>query len=201
MSPQVEELMPLKLGNGCHMRIFIDHDKSVDELGYNWAETTYDGKEESDVLAVPNHWHKLHDEVMEVTDGRMKFFVNGKEIIAKAGDEPLVIPRGAVHGFTVVKGEKVTFVEKTVPSGEYKAFFFQDMFQAGTPGLLMALRVFYDGDTYVALPGNIKLLDQVFMTIFGFIAKGFVPAKLKSLKKLDEAPDASSSTSGRFFSG
>ncbi|RQM07754.1 hypothetical protein DH86_00003032, partial [Scytalidium sp. 3C] len=97
---------------------------------------------------------------MKVTEGRMKFSVGGKEIIGKAGDEPLIIPRGTVHGFSVIKGEKVSFVEKTVPSGEYKALFFQDMFQAGMPGHLMALRVFYDGDTYIALPGHIKILEQ-----------------------------------------
>lgn len=104
---------------------------------------------------------QYHDEVMEVLDGRMKFFVGGKEIIVSAGDEPLIIPRGTVHGFTVIEGEKVSFTEKTVPSGNFKALFFQDMFQAGYPGLLMALRAFYDGDTYVALPGNIKILDQI----------------------------------------
>jgi len=26
---------------------------------HNWAETTYDGKEGSDVIAVPNHWHRV----------------------------------------------------------------------------------------------------------------------------------------------
>lgn len=104
---------------------------------------------------------QYHDEVMEVLNGRMKFYVNGKEIIGSAGDEPLIIPRWTVHGFAVFEGEKVTFTEKTVPSGDYKALFFQDIFQAGSPGLLMALRAFYDGDTYIALPGNIKILDQI----------------------------------------
>ncbi|RFU34708.1 hypothetical protein B7463_g1637, partial [Scytalidium lignicola] len=174
------------------MRIFIDHAKSTEELGYNWVETFYDGLEESDILA-------FYDEVMEVIHGRAKFFVSGKEIILNAGDEPLVIPRGTVHGFTVMKGEKVTFLEKTVPSGDYKALFFQDMFQAGTPGLLMALRVFYDGDTYISLPGNVKIFEQVFMSVFGFIAKGFVPAKPKYLKKKDEVPAADQAVQSRNF--
>ncbi|KAH8812719.1 hypothetical protein F5884DRAFT_315683 [Xylogone sp. PMI_703] len=196
MSSQIEELMPITVGKGSHMRIFIDHSKSVQDVGRNWCETTYDGMEGSDIVAVPGHWHKHHDEILEVTEGQMKFFVNGKEIIVRAGDEPLIVPRGTVHSFTVIKGVRVTFVEKNAPPGEYKALFFQDMFQASSPGLLMALRVFYEGDTYIALPGNIKILDQAFMKVFGFIAKGFVPPKLKSLKKLDEVPNDRSNTVG-----
>jgi quercetin dioxygenase-like cupin family protein len=50
---------------------------------------------------------QYHDEVMEVLSGKMKFFIEGREIIASAGDVPLTIPRGTVHGFTVIKGEPV----------------------------------------------------------------------------------------------
>jgi mannose-6-phosphate isomerase-like protein (cupin superfamily) len=116
----------------------------------------------------PNPLPQFHDEVMEVTTGRMKFLISGKEHLASAGDAPILIPRGTVHGFTTLRGEEVTFLEKTVPSGEYKALFFQDLFQAGTPGPLMALRAFYDGDMYIALPGNFKLLEQVVSFFFFF---------------------------------
>lgn len=98
---------------------------------------------------------------MEVLSGKMKFFVDGREIIASAGDSPITIPRGTVHGFTVIKGEPVSFTEKTLPSGMFKALFFQDLFQAGAPGPATALRAFYEGDTYIALPGRFKIVDQV----------------------------------------
>jgi hypothetical protein len=98
---------------------------------------------------------------MEVISGRMKFFINNKPTIATPSDGPISIPRGTVHGFTAFVGEPASFTEKTVPSGDYKALFFQDLFQAGSPGVLMAFRAFYDGDTWVALPGGFKWLDQL----------------------------------------
>jgi quercetin dioxygenase-like cupin family protein len=38
---------------------------------------------------------------MEVLSGRMIFYLDGKELVTSAGDPPLLIPRGHVHGFTV----------------------------------------------------------------------------------------------------
>jgi hypothetical protein len=38
---------------------------------------------------------------MEVLEGRMVFYLDGKELVTSAGDPPLVIPRRHVHGFTV----------------------------------------------------------------------------------------------------
>jgi hypothetical protein len=40
------------------------------------------------------------------------------------------------------------------------------------------------------------------MTVVGFVAKAFVPAKPRALKKMGEAPElGSGGTRGRFFSG
>ncbi|KAL5314151.1 hypothetical protein ACEPPN_018575 [Leptodophora sp. 'Broadleaf-Isolate-01'] len=163
MASQIEELMPLVIGKS----------KPEDSPEHNWVDTAYDGKDDSDILTIPNHWHREHDEIMEVLEGTMIFYLDGKKIIASAGDAPLLIPRGHVHGFTV---------KRTQPAGSFKALFFQDMFQQGSPGFLLAMRVFYDGDTFVSLPGGFKVLDYVFMTIVGFIAKAFVPAKPAAVK-------------------
>ncbi|KAH6718839.1 hypothetical protein BKA61DRAFT_712824 [Leptodontidium sp. MPI-SDFR-AT-0119] len=182
MASQIEELMPLVIGKGISMRLFIDHSKPEDSPEHNWVDTAYDGKDDSDILTIPNHWHREHDEIMEVLEGTMIFYLDGKKIIASAGDAPLLIPRGHVHGFTVIKGQPVRFTERTQPAGSFKALFFQDMFQQGSPGFLLAMRVFYDGDTFVSLPGGFKVLDYVFMTIVGFIAKAFVPAKPAAVK-------------------
>ncbi|KAH7329903.1 hypothetical protein BKA65DRAFT_480081 [Rhexocercosporidium sp. MPI-PUGE-AT-0058] len=164
------------------MRLFIDHSKAEDSPEHNWVDTAYDGKDDSDFLAIPNHWHRDHDEIMEVLEGTMIFYLDGKKITASAGDPPILIPRLHVHGFTVIKGQPARFTERTQPAGSFKALFFQDMFQQGEPGFLMAMRVFYDGDTFVSLPGGFKMLDYVFLTIVGFIAKAFVPAKPSAIK-------------------
>ena len=37
---------------------------------------------------------------MEVLEGRMIFYLDGKELLVKAGDPPVLIHRGHVHGFT-----------------------------------------------------------------------------------------------------
>jgi len=121
---------------------------------------------------------------MEVLEGKMinDILPGRQEIVASAGDPPVLIPRGHVHGFTVIKGQTARFTERTKPSGTFKAHFFQDLFQQGSPGFLMAMRAFYDGDTFVSLPGGFKTLDYVFLSIVGFIAKAFVPAKPSAVK-------------------
>lgn len=98
---------------------------------------------------------------MEVMCGRAIFNVDGKEIILSAGDAPLTLPRYSVHSVNVPKGEKVVVREKTIPPGEFKALFFQDLHQNGEPSFLLVMRAFYDGNSYPALPGNIKLVDKL----------------------------------------
>ena len=161
------------------MRFFVDHSQPADSLNHHWTQTSYDGKPESDLLQIPKHWHKHHDEFMEVIEGRMTFYLEGKgEVILSAGDPVLKIPRWYVHAFQAFPGEPVTFKEYTNPPGDYKETFFRDFFQKPSPSFLMAMRAFYDGDTYVGLPGNLKIIDQVFMNLVGTIARAFAPAKL-----------------------
>lgn len=107
---------------------------------------------------------KNHDEIMEVLSGRAQFYIDGKKIIASAGDARLIIPRFSVHGIDFFKGEPTIIREKTVPAGEFKALFFQDVFRNGTPNFFMAMRAFYDGHSYAALPGNLKILDRLVST-------------------------------------
>ncbi|TVY53524.1 hypothetical protein LCER1_G006698 [Lachnellula cervina] len=187
MSSQIEELHPLVLGKGCSMRLFIDHSKPEDLPEHNWVETTYDGKEGSDVLAVPNHWHRDHDEIMEVLEGKIVFYLDGEEHLTSAGDPSIIIPRGHIHGFTAIKGTYVRFTERTVPTGTFKALFFQDLFQRPEiPSFLMVMRVSYDWDVFPSLPGGFKWLDYSFITAVGFIAKAFVPGKLATVRRLGE---------------
>ncbi|KAG4443431.1 hypothetical protein IFR05_001110 [Cadophora sp. M221] len=101
MASQIEELMPLVVGKGISMRLFVDHSKPEDSPEHNWVDTAYDGKDDSDILTIPSHWHREHDEIMEVLEGTMIFYLDGKKIIASAGDAPILIPRLHVHGFTL----------------------------------------------------------------------------------------------------
>jgi len=188
MPAGIEELALLSLGKGSLMRTFIDHSKPEDSPEHNWVEFTYDGKDDSEFIVVPNHWHREHDEIMEVLEGRMIFYLDGKELVNSAGDPPILIPRGHVHGFTTIKGVAVRATERTVPAGDFKARFFQDMLQSGSmPGFFLAMRVAYDWDMYPSLPGGFKTLDNLFVTVTGLIAKPFVRAKPVALKKLGEA--------------
>jgi quercetin dioxygenase-like cupin family protein len=38
---------------------------------------------------------------MEVLEGKMIFYLDGKELLTSAGDPPILIPRGRVHGFKI----------------------------------------------------------------------------------------------------
>lgn len=54
-------------------------------------------------------------------EGRLEITLDGKKIVAKAGDPPLTFPRQVVHSFKTFKGEKVHFREQPDPPGMYKA--------------------------------------------------------------------------------
>lgn len=162
------------------MKFMYDESKSKDTVGQNWSEVFYDGKPDSWVLEIGNHWHKYHAEYMEVTQGRVKFSLDGKEVVLDADSGPLLIPRYAVHGFKFFKGEPTILKEFTDPAGSFKQEFFEDLFYTGpisNLSFLQVVRVFYDGDTYIALPGNIRILDQLFTWTVGYIASWIVQGK------------------------
>jgi len=159
------------------MRVMLDDSMPEGHLDRQWTETTYDGKEGSAKLEVPGHWHKYHDEYMEILSGRMNFYLEGSgSVIVSAGDARLKIPRWHVHSFAAFPGEACVLKELTDPSGDFKAEFFRDITQSGQMTVLGALRSFYNGDAYVSLPGNFKIIDQVFIAIAGTIARFFQPA-------------------------
>ncbi|KAI1498338.1 hypothetical protein F5X99DRAFT_393779 [Biscogniauxia marginata] len=168
--PQLLKEMPL--GKGCKIGLYMDPEAPIDSIDRFWSEVEYDGKPDSDLFTIPKHWHKYHDEIFVLKKGRGAVTVEGKTTILEAGGEPLLIPRWNVHSFTSFKGEAMTLKERTDPTGEHKALFFNDLYSQGVViGLLHMLRTFFDGDTYPSLPGNIKIVDQAFMSVFGVLAK------------------------------
>ncbi|KAK5680080.1 hypothetical protein LTS10_008030 [Elasticomyces elasticus] len=165
------------MGKGCVIRFHVDDNQPTDSVDHHWAETSYDGQPGSWVPVVGSHWHKHHDEYMHVTRGRVAFSMDGKDAVLTPSDPPLFIPRLHVHGFNFFAGEAAAFTERTNPAGDFKERFFGDIFEAGQPTFVSVMRSFYDGDTYMALPGGIQLLDEAFTTVVGGVLKWMYPRK------------------------
>ncbi|ETN40777.1 uncharacterized protein HMPREF1541_05057 [Cyphellophora europaea CBS 101466] len=150
------------------------------------------------LLSIPPHWHAHHDEIMTVTSGRMKFSIGGQDVMLGHGEgcetNEAQIKRGTVHGFTVLRGEAAEFRERTVPQGPFKGAFFQDLFAAGEPGVLHAMRTFADGDTYVALPGGWKWLDYWVTCALGALGKLLLPYREAPVMVAEIAKSDSSKT-------
>ncbi|OJJ02996.1 hypothetical protein ASPVEDRAFT_889447 [Aspergillus versicolor CBS 583.65] len=157
---QGQELLPSRpLATGCELRFFTETntaehlDSDSPPSQHYYTELTYDGDVNSKVFEIPLHWHK-------------------------AGDEPIFIPRYHLHGLKCLPGVKMKIREWTIPGGRFKERFFRDAFEFGNPPpFLHIMRVSWDGDNYPSLPGNIKFLDQMFVLIFGGLAKLVMPAK------------------------
>lgn len=163
------------------MRFIVDTSKPSDAIDRRWTEVSYDGKTGSFRLTVPNHWHKYHDEYMEVLRGRVAMRLEGKETILTPESGRFHIPRMSVHGLEIVEGVETVFTERTDPPGDFKEKFFEDIFD--TPTRVMtsssAFRSFYDGDCYMALPGGFKLVDIVATNVLGYVASWLVPGTHK----------------------
>lgn len=166
------------------MRFMVDESKPADSIEHHWSQTTYDGQPGSWVIEIGDHWHKHHDEYMKVLEGRITFRLDGKEVVLTPADPPFHIARLRVHGFKFFEGERTTLKESTDPAGEFKEDFFNDIFEDGMPNFFTAMRAFYDGDTYVALPGAIKFLDQAVTIVLGGFAKWWHPRKRPALPSM-----------------
>lgn len=132
------------------------------------------------MILIGSHWHKYHDEYMEVLEGCIEFTLEGKVTMLRPGDAPLRIPRMQVHSFKFLKGVPTVFTEKTDPAGDFKERFFAILLDTpdGQPTFVSALRSFYDGDTYAALPGGFKLLDQAVTLTLGAMVRFWYPVKI-----------------------
>ncbi len=166
---------------GSKLVFTVDDSKPEDSVDHMQMEQSYDGLPDSTVPYVPPHWHKNHDEYMHVTQGRVEFTLDGKSVISKPDDPVLFIPRGHVHSISGFKGEASTFVEWTMPAGDFKQLFFEDLLDDGHLSMLTAWRAFYYGDTCLALPGGFKLVDQAVTYGLGWTASWLFPQKNKGM--------------------
>ncbi|KAI1084816.1 hypothetical protein F5B20DRAFT_523307 [Whalleya microplaca] len=172
-------LKTLRVDKGITMDITVNESEPEDSINRYVMDTICTGEK---VIYVPPHWHKTHAEYLSVLEGRVEVTVNGDKVILKAGDPALFVPRRVVHSIKGFKNEKLVIRERPDPAGMYKAMFFNDIASTGTFGNFWhILRVFYDWETYLALPLYFQFFDEVFMTIFGGIAHLFAPRKLEKL--------------------
>jgi mannose-6-phosphate isomerase-like protein (cupin superfamily) len=158
-----------------------DDTEPKDSVSYRQTETSYDGLPGSFVPIIPPHWHKYYDEHMHVTAGRVEFTLDGKSVILKPGDPPLVIERCHVHSVRFLKGEAATFVERTNPTGEFKQDFFENLLDDGPWSTWTAFRAFYYGDTYAAMPGGFKIVDEAVTLSLGWLTSWVFPQKHKGM--------------------
>lgn len=119
---------------------------------------------------------------MEIIEGRMLWTLDGVEHLLTPESGRVLIRRRVVHAGKTFPGERTVAIERAVPNGNYKHLFFHDLFRDGQPpGLLLAMRSFWQGDGYIPLPGNSRLLDEAFMNVMGYIASFFAPRKVESV--------------------
>ena len=159
----------------------MDKDEPKDSIHRRWTETSFDGEPGHSPPIVPPHWHKHHDEYMEVVHGRVEFTLDGKSSIYMPENYTLFIPRLHVHSVRFLEGEAAMFTEKTDPPGDFKKDFFEDLLDDGYLSMLTAWRAFYNGDTYLALPGGLKILDQAVTLSLGYISAYLFPQKHKGM--------------------
>ncbi|KAF7187869.1 hypothetical protein HII31_10769 [Pseudocercospora fuligena] len=180
MADPVRETRRLSLGKGCVMRFMVDESKATDDLRHHWTETSYDGRPESWVPDIGSHWHKYHDEYMEILEGEIDFVLDGKAVTLHAGDPSLHIPKCHVHSFKFKAGVKSVLIERTDPVGDFKEKFFEVLLDeritdGGKPSLLSVMLSFYDGDTFLGLPGGFKLLEENLTWLLSVLGKLWAP--------------------------
>lgn len=172
-------------GQGCFVRFLFDSAKPVDFIDHNWSEFSYDGEPDSWVPYCGPHWHATEDNWIDCLKGRFQYMIDGKSFVLKAGDEPLFVPKYTTHSFSFFKGEAAVIKERSNPASCCKQEFFEDIFwiypSMDDMSFLQILRVFYDNDVFVALPGGFKILDRLFMATAGYLSTWVVQSKKVAL--------------------
>jgi quercetin dioxygenase-like cupin family protein len=53
---------------------------------------------------------------MEILEGKMFLYLDGKELLTSAGDPPVFVPRGHVHGFKMSSSSHAWIPTRSCPS-------------------------------------------------------------------------------------
>ncbi|CAN8095613.1 unnamed protein product [Discula destructiva] len=182
-APNIKEVKRFLIGKGLSQ--IIQYNDSLPETGSGfsrWQVTIVCEGGDSDPAHVPAHWHKGHDEHMQVFEGRFKLILEGKTRILTPDDGEVRIPARAIHEINGFPGEKLIFRERTSPPGDYKVSFFNDLssgLEGRDPGLdwyriWHTIRVCSDGDTIPTLGLHFKAIDVLVIHFLGFLAKLFI---------------------------
>ncbi|KAJ0108777.1 cupintype [Diaporthe amygdali] len=178
----IKIIKTLVMGKGVKLHLMVDTSQPEDSISRYFTEGVVEGKPGDDLFEVPLHWHRNHSEYFEVREGRVQVTIDGVTKIASAG-ETTHVPAGLVHGFKGFPGERLVVRERSDPPGDYKHLFFADLLSGSWPaGFWHTMRTFYDGDGYPALGLYFKAFDFAFVTLFGGIAKLFLPKRQEKLE-------------------
>ncbi|KAL8276479.1 hypothetical protein RQP46_011129 [Phenoliferia psychrophenolica] len=104
-------------------------------------------------FSVPSHYHLSHDEYFSVAKGEIELTCDGVTSTVSHADGELKIPRDLLQE----------------PRDNEKERFFRNMFYGAETGVkpLQALVAMYEADGWPSLPGKIRWLENLFVTIVG----------------------------------
>lgn len=158
------------------MTFHRDDSKPPNDIHRYYSLATCTGQSDGIALEVPKHWHKHHDEYMTCVEGSIELYLDGKTVTATPSNPTIFIERRQVHGFKFPKGQRAVLKEMTMPTGEFKQKFFEDIFENW--GFWGAMRGFADGDTYPALlPGPFRWLDEIYILVLWVLVRLVYPRK------------------------
>ena len=154
-----------------------------DSIDSRWTEISFSGLPDDTPPSIPPHWHKHHDEYMRILRGRVEFTLDNRTTVISPSSPELLIQRRHVHSFRFLEGEAAMFMERTDPTGGFKADFFEDLLDSGDVNFWTVWRACYRGDTYMAMPGPWRWVDELVTVVFGWLSMMFFPQRNKGLLK------------------
>jgi hypothetical protein len=83
------------------LRIFIDDSKLPSSVEHRWTETTWEGS--GRVFSIPLHWHRYHDEHLEVPEGDLDIYYDGHWHRTTPLDGKIVVKRTEVPDLSTIK--------------------------------------------------------------------------------------------------
>lgn len=91
-------------------------------------------------LRVPAHKHPLQEETLEVTSGRLTYYLNGKRHVAETG-ATIVLPRGVGHQHHSEDPEAAVVIQTMRPGLDFD-YLLENLFGLGSEGRLQGFSYF-----------------------------------------------------------
>ncbi|KAJ4475030.1 hypothetical protein J3R30DRAFT_3406194 [Lentinula aciculospora] len=152
---------------------------------------------DDDIFQVPLHWHKDHDEIITVLEGKLRVTLGGKTAVYTPESGDAFVLRGVPHALESSKGEPCVVSERTNPTFyaieqdfDTKELFFRNIFAIpgglSSGGLVPMMQVFYHGDGYPVFPVHVAWLEKAFVKVLGGYVAPLLGYRLK-YERLEKA--------------